>query len=341
MTVRPAEITDVPVSVIIAAHDEEDNLRALIPDLLRQQHQHFEIIVVEDRCNDGTYDYLLELTQQEPRVRMVRVQQKPDHINGKKYALTLGIKAAHHEWVVLTDADCRPASDQWLRQMSQHMVADKQLVLGYSPYRQAPSLLNLFIRFDTLFTAVQYLGFALGRKPYMGVGRNLAYRKNLFLDNKGFHEIREITGGDDDLFVNQHATGANTAVSLGADALMYSHPQQTLGGFIHQKIRHLSVGKYYRIRDKFRLGLFMLSALITWFAGIPLLALATLPMIYWIVAAFTLRQVLLIITFHTAAQRLGEKFEVWAVPFLDFLFAIYYISTGPIAFLTKKVRWKT
>jgi len=101
-----------PVSIIVCAHDEEQNLRQLVPLLLQQDHPEFEIIVVEDRCNDGTYDYLRELTRQHANLRMVRVQFKPEHINGKKFALTLGIKAARYEHLLFTDADCRPASTQ-------------------------------------------------------------------------------------------------------------------------------------------------------------------------------------------------------------------------------------
>ncbi len=336
---RPDVASPTPVSVIVCAHDEEQNLRVLIPQLLAQKHPAFEIIIVEDRSNDNTYDYLLDLTRQEPRVRMVRVQQKPEHVNGKKYALTLGIKAAQHDWVVLTDADCRPASDQWLASMTQAMQHDRQIVLGYSPYQRQPGFLNLFIRFDTLVTGIQYLSMAMAGYPYMGVGRNLAYRKSLFLDNRGFNDIREITGGDDDLFVNRHATTGNTEVVVSKESLVYSIPKTTWSGFITQKIRHLSVGKYYRFKHKLLLGLFSLTWMAAWFLGIPLLFTST--WYYWIAALLAGRTLLLVITAYVASSRMNDKFEGWTVPLLDFLFAIYYISTGPVAFLTKKVRWKT
>jgi cellulose synthase/poly-beta-1,6-N-acetylglucosamine synthase-like glycosyltransferase len=336
---RPDAVSVEPVSVIVCAHDEEQNLRELIPQLLAQKHPAFEIIIVEDRSNDNTYDYLLELTRQEPRVRMVRVQQKPEHVNGKKYALTLGIKAAQHDWVVLTDADCRPASDQWLTSMAHAMQHDRQIVLGYSPYQRQPGFLNLFIRFDTLITGIQYVSMAMAGYPYMGVGRNLAYRKSLFLDNRGFNDIREITGGDDDLFVNRHATGTNTGVEVSKESLVYSIPKTTWSGFITQKIRHLSVGKYYRFKHKLLLGLFSLTWMAAWFLGIPLLWVG--EWYIWIASLLAARTLLFVITAYVASSRLSDKFEGWTVPLLDFLFAIYYISTGPVAFLTKKVRWKT
>src|SRR5690606_12086614 len=106
---------------------------------------------------------------------------------GKKYAITLGIKAAKYDWILLTDADCRPNTNQWINAISSRFVGDKDFVLAYSAYEQRAGFLNLFIRFETLFTAIQYIAYALAGNPYMGVGRNLAYRKAVFLENKGFN----------------------------------------------------------------------------------------------------------------------------------------------------------
>lgn len=328
-----------PISVIVCAHDEEQNLRELIPALLKQQHPEFEIIIVNDRSNDGTYDWLLDETKKEPRLKMVNIDSTPAHVNGKKYAITLGIKAAKHDWILLTDADCRPNNEQWIRVVSERCSEDKNFVLGYSAYEKRPGFLNLFIRFETLLTAIQYIGFALAGNPYMGVGRNLAYRKSVFLENKGFNNFLSVTGGDDDLFVNQHATAKNTAVVLGSDALVNSFPKTTLKEFYRQKVRHLSVGKKYRFKHQFLLALFFITHLITWFAGIPLLILST--GIIWVAAALVFRILLFSIAVHQAAERFGQKFEWGAVLLLDFLFVIYYLSTAPVAFLTKKIRWKS
>ena len=327
-----------PVSVIVCAHDEEQNLKELIPLLLKQQHAQFEVIIVNDRSNDGTYDYLLEATQQDNRLRMVQVGQTPQHISGKKYAITLGIKAARHDWVLLTDADCRPETDLWIHTMSTQCEQEKEIVLGYSPYQKESGFLNLFIRFETLFTGMQYIAYAILGNPYMGVGRNLAYRKSLFLNNKGFNGFLGVTGGDDDLFVNQHATSKNTAICVGADSLMTSIPKKTWKEFFHQKVRHLSVGKRYRFTHRFVLGMFSISHLLTWLTLIPLLFVFS--GILWVLGAFLLRGIFLMVATHQAAARFGQKFEWWSVPLLDFVFVIYYLSTAPVALLTKKMRWK-
>lgn len=335
---RFSPVEPQPVSIIVCAHDEEANLRELVPLLLQQDHPQFEVIIVEDRCNDGTFDYLLEATKKEPLLKMVRVVQKPEHIHGKKYGLTLGIKAAQYDWVLLTDADCRPQSTQWVKRMSEQFSTEAQIVLGYSAYCKRPGLLNSFIRFETLLTGIQYIGFALLGKPYMGVGRNLAYRRSLFLDHKGFNNYLGVTGGDDDLFVNQHAKGNNTKVVLGKEALVYSKPKLTWSEFYYQKLRHLATGKHYKISTKLMLGFFSISWMATGLLVLPILLFTTSG--YWLLVVFGIRWVLLTILIHNSARKMGDAFEAWKAPFLDFIYAFYYLVAGSVALVSKKVRWK-
>ena len=335
---KESQLHPQPVSVIVCAHDEENNLKELVPLLLKQDHPSFEVIVVEDRCNDGTFDYLLEETKKDSRLKMVRVVQKPEHIQGKKFGLTLGIKAAQYDWVLLTDADCRPCGQQWIKEMSEQFSTDAKIVLGFSSYHRSPGLLNSFIRFETLLTAIQYIGFALLRNPYMGVGRNLAYRKSLFLDNKGFNNYLGVTGGDDDLFVNQHAIGANTGIALGKEALVYSKPKSTWKEFYYQKLRHLSVGKHYRFSSKVMLGLFSLSWMGVWLFVLPTLLFS--PWNYWLLSFLGLRWIVLMTLVHIGSRKTGDPFEAWKTPFLDFIYAFYYLVAGSVALVSKKVRWK-
>lgn len=332
-------VSSAPVSVVICAHDEETNLRDLIPLLAGQEHPDFEVIIVDDRSNDATHELLLECTAKDSRFKKVSIDKTPDRFNAKKYALTLGIKVARHELILFTDADCRPNGKHWISRMAACFDEKTSIVLGYSPYFCTKGLLNGFIRFDSLITAVQYAGYALLGVPYMGVGRNLAYRKSLFIDNKGFHNLIEVTGGDDDLFVNRHARARNTQVCMGADAVMFSIPKKTWRSFFQQKVRHLAVGKRYKGGHRVMLGLFVMSLIITWFAAVPLLFLEAwyLP----VAVALLWRVVLEMIVLHVAGKKLGDKFNVWGVVFLDFLYSIYYISTGLVALLTKKVQWRS
>lgn len=332
------ESQSLPVSVIVCAHDEEENLKELIPALLAQDHSTFEIIIIDDRSNDSTFDLLLAEAVKDHRVRMVHVNRTPPHANSKKYALTLGIKAARYEWLLLTDADCRPDSNSWISIMSSHFSDQKNFVIGYSPYLKSRGILNAFIRFETLLTAIQYLSFALLRNPYMGVGRNLAYRRSRFLEAKGFNDILNVTGGDDDLFVNRHANGSNTAVCLDVKAQTHSIPKTTWKDFLYQKVRHLSVGRYYRFGHRLLLGIFVFTWMTSWFAGI---FLAVYTANYFIICALLgFRLLLVTFTFFKASKKLGQTFEVWIVPLLDFIYVFYYLVTGLLALVTKKVQWK-
>jgi glycosyltransferase involved in cell wall biosynthesis len=327
-----------PVSVIVCAHDEEHNLKELVPLLLKQDHPEFEIIIVEDRSNDGTYDYLLQATQEDHRLKMVRVVNKPDYINGKKFGITLGIRAAKYNWLLFTDADCRPVSKHWITLMTEQSNDHTQFVLGYSPYRKEIGLLNSFIRFESLLTGIQAFGMALLGKPYMGVGRNLAYTKSLFLQSKGFNNYLGVVGGDDDLFVNVHATKSNTRIRLGAESTTVSAPKKTWSEFMDQKLRHLHAGKRYKLFDKMILGPFMFSWLLTWFLCVPSM-LFVHP--FWpLLVMFLIRWVCLVALFNKAANRLGGPYEAWKTPFLDFIFSFYYLVTGLRALVVKNIRWK-
>ncbi|HEX5169949.1 MAG TPA: glycosyltransferase [Cyclobacteriaceae bacterium] len=325
------------VSVVVCAHDEENNLRELIPLLLSQEHPDYEVIIANDRSNDNTLDLLKEEAKKDNRLRVVHVDHLPPHANAKKYALSLAIKAAQKEIILLTDADCRPKGNRWIKKMTDVMDGRTNIVLGYSPYFSEASFLNLFIRFETLITAIQYLSLALLKMPYMGVGRNMAYKRSLFMDNKGFQDLMGITGGDDDLFINRHATSANTLVCLSQDTLVYSYPKRTWGSYLEQKLRHLSVGKYYRGKHKWVLGIYISTFIITWFLGLALIFAHTMAIA--IIIALVVRCLMVLITIQLASNKLGDKFSLWPVIFLDFLYAIYYLSNGLRALVTRKIKW--
>lgn len=338
---RRGEATETlhpPVSIIVCAHDEEKNLGELIPLLLSQHYPEFEVIIVDDRSNDSTFDLLLAETARDHRLRMVHVNRTPPHTNSKKYALTLGIKASRYEWILLTDADCRPCGPGWISSMSSHMKDGTAFVLGYSPYIQESGILNAFIRFEALITGMQYISFALMGNPYMGVGRNLAYRRSGFLEAKGFTDILHVTGGDDDLYVNRHARKDNTSVCISPESLVYSIPETTWKNFFRQKIRHLSVGNRYRMGHRVLLGLFTSSWLLSWLTAICLLFSGHYHLI--IASLLGLRAVFVVVVVTHTSRKLGVAFERWIIPLLDIIYAFYYLVVGLRTLVTKKVRWK-
>ncbi|MEM9390451.1 MAG: glycosyltransferase [Bacteroidota bacterium] len=326
----------LPLSVIICARNELNNLKELIPSLLNQSHQSFEIVIVNDQSTDGTREYLDEQQQHFQSLKIIHIETTPDHINRKKYALTLGIKAAKNEDLVFTDADCLPASGNWLTNI-QAGLKDHDIALGYSGYQKLPGLLNYFIRFETLWTGIQYIGFAGRGLPYMGVGRNLAYKKSLFLSAKGFNGYQGIVGGDDDLFVQKNATKQNTTVVVGSDSLTISRPKTSIKNFFIQKLRHLSVGKHYTFKSKIGLSVWSLSLLLSW---VLFISLAILRIeLYLVAGSFFLRTLIFYLTFNRSCLKLGERFELWGLIALDCIFVAYFTSVGIMALFIKRVKW--
>lgn len=328
---------DIGVSIVVAANNELENLKKLIPSILNQNYESFELIIVNDRSTDGTLEYLHDLTKGE-NFKTLKVDHLPEHINGKKYAITLGIKAARFEQILLTDADCLPESEEWINSMASGFSGKKEIVLGFSNYEKKPGILNYFIRYETVLTGIQYLGAASMGHPYMGVGRNLAYTRDLFLRNKGFSGFQDVVGGDDDLFVNKYATGKNTASVVGQQAITLSTPKTTWSEYIRQKTRHLSVGKLYKSGSKMAISMFALSWIFTWILG-GLLLIFNFQLGY--PAYFLLVRVLLVIlTFAIGIKKFGARFNVLGVIVLDILYSIYYILTGIRALFAKTIRWR-
>lgn len=329
--------TPNPVSVIVCAHDEEENLRALLPLLLAQRHPALEIIIVNDRSNDGTYDFLLEQTGLHPQLKVLTVRNKPDAIPGKKFALTLGIKAASHDIVLLTDADCRPASDQWAARMSDCFQEGIDIVLGVSPYENRPGFLNEFIRFEANLTALKYVSLANAGVPYMGVGRNLAYRKKIFFDSKGFNAHIHVTGGDDDLFVNTHARRGNTVTCFVPEASVFSIPKSTWTDYFHQKKRHLSAGRHYRTGHRALLSTWILSNMLVTPAVVACLLF---PGLNWLLLTFPIRWISMALALRPFMKSTGAKLTIGLVPVLDLAYSLYFLLMAPVAFFTRQPRWK-
>src|ERR1700710_2222743 len=240
-----------PVSVIICARDEAANLAENLPGSLVQTYPStHEVIVVNHNSQDDTRFLLDEFKKTFKGLHIVNLEQEAIGIPGKKYPLSMGIKEAKYEIVLLTDADCVPATEFWMQKMQDGYHNGIEVVLGYSPYKKSPGFLNKIIRFDTFHTALQYLSYALAGMPYMGVGRNLSYKKDVFLRNKGFSAINHVPGGDDDLFINKVATKENTAIVIDPDTFTLSEPKKTFSEWFRQKTRHYTTSRYYKKQHK-------------------------------------------------------------------------------------------
>jgi glycosyltransferase involved in cell wall biosynthesis len=326
------------VSVVVCVRNEMENMQKLLPLLLAQQHPDFEIVVVSDRSPDDLYDWLLEQNQRHGNLKLIRVNRLYDHITPKKFALTLGIKSAKNDCLLLTDADCLPQSPHWISEMQAGFSAEKQIILGFSPYTFHRGFLNFFIRYETFYTALQYLSFALAGVPYMGVGRNLAYRRTLFFEQNGFASHRQTLGGDDDLFVQQAANRRNTAICISPESQTVSLPETTFRAWFRQKKRHLSAGKQYRWQHKIRLSGFVVSLAGFWLISLLLLFSGNINT--WWPGGFFVRMLLHLVILHRCGKTLGQTLRWYELLLFDGLYAVYYIMMSTSAVFSKKIQWK-
>ena len=331
-----------PVSVIICARDEDENLARNLPGVLVQTYPtSYQVITVNDNSLDDSKYILEELQKTFKNLHIVELKQEAKLISGKKYPLSIGIREARHELLLLTDADCVPASEFWIQKMQEAYLPGKEIVLGYGAYQKKKGMLNKLIRFETFHTALQYLSYALAGMPYMGVGRNLSYKKDLFLKNKGFASINHIPSGDDDLFINKVATKDNVAVVVDPDAVTLSIPKSSFAEWRKQKTRHYSTAKFYKRKHKNLLGLYF----ITQFLFYPLLVLAMIFIRDWRLALILVPSIAVIkllvqgIIQYKAMKKLGEQ-DLWPwFIVLDIWMFFYYIMFSPALWKKPSKKW--
>ena len=310
-SLEPVEESHLPkVSVIVCARNEQHNLQTYLHALLRQDYPEYEVIVVNDGSQDDTQYVLEQYALQHPNLYLTFVPCDARVMSSKKLALTIGIKAARYEHVLLTDADCRPESRFWIRAMMQAFVQEGEgieVVLGFGAYFEQKTVLSSLISYDTLFNGLQYLGMAAAKHPYMGVGRNLAYKKETFFRNEGFRGFLNERSGDDDLFVNKVATGQNTAIVCSPESITWSPPKTTWYEWLHQKRRHLSVSNHYKTGSKMRLTIEPLSRALFYLLLITIALMGGGMAIGIAYALWWLRLVMQLSVINISAHRLGVR----------------------------------
>lgn len=325
------------VSVIICAKDEAENLARNLTSFLDQDYHKYEVIVVNDQSNDGTKFILQDFEKRYNNLKVVNIE---DHVNsriGKKFALTIGVKTAKFDYLLLSDADCKTSSKRWIRNMSAQFLK-KDIILGVSPYQKQKGLLNMFIRFDEFQVSLQYLSFALAGIPYMGVGRNLAYKKSLFFSVKGFASHMHIPSGDDDLFIKEVATKDNTGIQIDKQSDIMSVPKDTFASWMHQKRRHLTTSKLYHIKHKILLLLWPLSQFLFWFS-IILLLIFTENLIL-VLSLFSARILLYYAIYYKAMQKLRSSDLYFFYPIIEFFHLFLQLFFVLLDSVYKVNNWK-
>lgn len=327
-----------PVSIVIAARNESDNLYENLPKLLAQDYPApFEVVVVNHQSIDDS-KYLLEaLQRQYPNLSVMDVERSKHLPVGKKFPLTMGIKKAKYDYLLFTDADCQPASDQWLTKMANKFSDKHELILGYGPYTKKAGFLNKVIRFDTTMIAVHYFSMAINRMPYMGVGRNMGYTKALFNANHGFKAHYSLMSGDDDLFIQQAAKNKNYTIQLDPDTFQYSDAKEDWESFIVQKARHYTTAPKYKVFKKLMLGIYPATLIFTLISFV----LLCLNESWWMHACIGFGFLMLVKWWLLGVcfKRLANPGFIGLLPFLDLFYVIalpfFYYSTRQ-----KTTQWK-
>lgn len=313
-----------PLSVVICAKNESENLRSFLPFVLEQDYPNFEVIVINDGSTDESEALLSTLDKDYPHLYHSFTPENSRYISHKKLALTLGIKASKHDWLVFTEANCYPVSKDWLRLMARNFTPNTDIVLGYSGYERGKGWAHKKIAFDTLFTSIRYLGYALIKKPYMGIGRNMAYRRELFFKQKGYSAHLNLQRGDDDLFINKIATKTNTRVETDVNATVRMKPLKYKKDWWESKISYVATSKCYKGIQRFMLG-FETMTRVLFYAGV--IAAITLGILdkHWMVVGIAglvwlLRFTIQAIVINKTAKDMGEKRRYYfTLPIFDIL----------------------
>ncbi len=337
---KPSEkkISTEPVSVIICAWNEEDNLKRNLQSILEQDYPEFEVLVVNDHSVDET-DLLMQAWQAKyAHLRVINLTQSNVSMRGKKFAISMGIKGAQYDRLVFTDADCSPKSKHWLNHMAGNLSGKTELVLGFGGFEKRKGLLNKLYRYESVHIAMQYMSYALAGIPYMGVGRNLAYKKELFFQTKGFVKHRHVASGDDDLLVNEVANGKNTTIEIREEAHTISQPQETWSEWWVQKRRHLSTGSFYRLSTKIFLGLFTLCHLLFYLSFFMVLSIKTM---YWLALCGILVKWMVHLSIIRVVVRILDELDLFLFSLLGDLFTPFFNTAVAISNRIKSpIRWR-
>jgi len=329
----------IPISVIVCAKNEADNVTKYIPLLAEQDYPDFEIILIDDASSDGTLEIFEEFEKKYPNIRLVKVVNNEAFWGNKKFALTLGIKAAKKEYLLFTDADCHPSSKDWIKEMSAQFTMNKNIVLGYGGYSKiSGSFLNKIIRFETMLTAVQYFSWAKIGHPYMGIGRNMAYKKEVFFHVNGFIDHMKIRSGDDDLFINQASNTKNTTICYSPESFTYSEPKTSFKEWFTQKRRHVSTASFYKPFDRTQLAIFYVSQLL--FILLPIILLIFLHQWIIVLALIGFRYLFCWITLGYSSAKLKEKDVMYWFPLLEIVLIFTQLNIFLTNIFSKPVHWK-
>ncbi len=322
------------VSVVVCARNEYNNLTKLIPYLLKQKYNEYEIIIVDDKSTDQTQDLITKYSDQ---ISFITINETPQNYDSKKYALTKGIEKAKNEFILVTDADCFPESELWIQTMFENSNKQTEVVVGTSFYTDNSSILNSFIQYETALTAFNYIGLGKLGFPYMGVGRNLAYKREIFLDSS-FGKFQNHLGGDDDLLFQNSFSKRKIEFVTKKNSVIHTYPKTTIKSYLSQKTRHLSTGKHYNIHILMLLTSLTVSHIACYFSIVWFVD--SIREQYSIYLLFALRCLLILFIFDKLKRYLSLNFGLLKIILADFIFIPYIMYVSLFSMFKAPSEWK-
>lgn len=263
-----------PLSIIVTARNERQHLEELLPILLTQDYPEYEVIVVNDGSTDDTAELLYSLSNRYRNLYHTFSPSNTRRISNKKLSVSLGIKASKYDWLVFTEANCRPANNQWIKTIARNFTEKTDVVIGACTYENNKGWRNRFISFDKLTHTIKHIGFALAGKPYMALGKNMAYRKQCFFNEKGYSKHLDLLRGEDDLFINQIAKADNTRIELSANSVVVEKEYRTDKEWFQERISYLSTAVLHKGSQRTVSGLKAFNKAILTTSGIVGLAVS-------------------------------------------------------------------
>ena len=321
-----------PLSIVISADDVTEKLEQQLPLLLKQDYPNYEVIVINDSTRaeekEATNDLLERLATQHTNLHYSFTPESARYISRKKLSLTLGIKASKYDWIVFTEPGFCPTSNQWLKKMARNFTPETSIVFGYAGYNEVKGWKNRKLIYASALDAIRYLGLALTKSPYKAYGKNLAYRKELFYENKGYSSHLNLLRGEDDLFINKTATAKNTRVEVSPESILKYMPNNSNRYWKNETQNYLLSSYFYKGRQRYLLGFETFSKFLFIAGVIAGIVMSLLSFSYlWgaiFLALYLFRYLFQGIILNKNFQLLGyKKLFVLSLPLLDVWLPLY------------------